>query len=107
MAQPKPKSHRERFPFLLLGATRCCCCCATHRHALATPSQNAYLKLIQVSADAFAHLEESCDAGLVQQDVDGDAAERARLLKVLKDIQVCQGVGNYGNHLQWKITDAI
>lgn len=44
---------------------------------------------------------------MVQQDVDGDVADRARLLEILKDIQVCQGVCNYGNHLQWKNTEVI
>lgn len=64
-------------------------------------------EVIQSDADIFAHLEESRGARLVQQDVDGDFAVRARLLKILKDIQVRQGVSNYGNHLQWKITEVI
>lgn len=66
-----------------------------------------YPKVIQANVDIFAHLEESGHARLVQQDVDRDSALGAGLLKVLKDIQVCQGVCNYGNHLQWKITEVI
>lgn len=86
-------------------ATLCCYCEHT-----ATPSgtePTAYLKVVQTNANIPAHLEKSRGTGLVQQDVDGDLALCACLMKILKDIQVRQGVSNYGNHLQWKNTEVI
>lgn len=73
----------------------------------ASPEPSTYLEVIQAKVDIFAHLEESRSTRLVQQDVDGDFAIGTRLLKILKDIQVRQRVCNYGNHLQWKITENI
>lgn len=81
-------------------------CCA-HRATPRLTEPTAYLKVIQANADISAHLEKSRSTWLVQQNVDRDFAECACLLKILKDIQVCQGVCNYGNHLQWKITKVI
>lgn len=64
----------------------------------------AYLQVIQADANVCAHPEERGTAWLVQQNVNGDFAHRTRLLKILKDIQVCQGIGNYGDHLQRNTT---
>lgn len=66
-----------------------------------------YPKVIQAHTDISAHLQESWSTQLVQQDVDGDSAVRACLLKIFKNIQVCQAVCHYGNHLQQEITEVI
>lgn len=68
---------------------------------------NTYPKVVQVNAHISAHLQESGGARVVKEDVHRDFAVAAGFLEILKDIQVREGVCNYGDHLQWKITETI
>lgn len=67
----------------------------THRWS----QNNIYLKIVQAHIDVVAHFEECRHTGPVQQDVDWNSALCARLLEILKDVQVCQRVCHYGDHL--------
>lgn len=58
-----------------------------------------YPKLVQAHIDVVAHFEECGHTGVFQQDVDWNSVLRARLLKILEYVQVCQRVCHYGNHL--------
>lgn len=44
---------------------------------------------------------------MFQQDVDWNSVLRARLLKILEYVQVCQRVCHYGDHLEWLIKSFV